>query len=191
MPALTVLPLEIGLLQMRRIFENQVGNVHGRRRGVDRSVISRTCEQRQAARVIEMGVRQDNCIELSERAFFRNMIVIVELPGALEQPAVDENIRLSRLHEVTGSCDFTSSGAMNGDSHFQLSMNRVSLTVRIPRLILRATDTLKVANISQRTVFGFRKEPFDRPVEKLQLLLQQRDPFPGKAPLPDREIQEQ
>ena len=70
--ASAVLPRRVLALEVCRILQDQIGQCDRRRRGVDRSAVVEARQQRQATRVIEVRVRQDDgvktcqCARLSE-----------------------------------------------------------------------------------------------------------------------------
>ena len=73
-------------------------------------------EQRQAARVVEVAVREQDGVELLLGARGR-AVERLGFPAALEQAAVHEHAGLAGLNEVGRPGDFATRGADNGDFH--------------------------------------------------------------------------
>ena len=93
------------------------GEVEGRRRGVDGARIAGAGQERQPARMVEMGMRQQHRVQLGEGARFGDAIVILELARALKEAEVHEDVGVSGLEQVGRTGDFTAAGAMDRDLH--------------------------------------------------------------------------
>src|SRR6516162_742953 len=102
---------------MGRVFEDQVGEIDRGRRRVDWPSVTRPSEEWKPARMIEMGVGQNDRVQLREGAFLGYPVVVFELACALKEAEVHEDICLARLHQVCGSRDFAATGAVNCDLH--------------------------------------------------------------------------
>ena len=106
----------VGLLNVRRVAQDQVGEVAGRRRAEDGAAVAVFGQQRKPARVVEVGVRGDYGAELL--GYDRPEIAVARVGrlAPLEHPEIDEDAGAIGLDEIAGTGDL-SGGAADGDFH--------------------------------------------------------------------------
>ncbi len=94
------------LLQMPTVGQQNVAKVAGRTGAMDRPLESVANEERQTARVVEMGVGQDDRIDPFR--VYRELLPVAQaqLLEALKEAAIDEDPAIGDLHEVfrAGDC---------------------------------------------------------------------------------------
>ena len=93
------------LLQLRGVVENDLGDLASGVNAVNRPAKSSLDEERKAAAVVEMAVREEDGVDLAglEREGFP--VELRDLPAALEQAAVDEDAAAAGLDAVTAPGD--------------------------------------------------------------------------------------
>ncbi len=103
--AVALLLREAGLffLQGAGIFEHQAGERAGRLGAVDRAAVALCHEARQEAGVVEVGVGEDDRVDLLRPERERAPVALLELLVALEEAAVDEQASVAEL-EAGRSC---------------------------------------------------------------------------------------
>ena len=90
-----VLPPGVFSLKVRRVLEDQLGERDGCRRGVDRSLIVEARQERQAARVIEVRVREYHRVQLLQRARRGQPVGVLEFLAPWKSP--QSTMRLAPL----------------------------------------------------------------------------------------------
>ncbi len=105
--AVALLLREAGLLflQGAGVFEHQAGERAGRPRAVDRAAVALRHESRQEARVVEMGVGEDDGVDLLRPERERAPVALLELVVALEETAVDEQAGVAELEQGAAAGD--------------------------------------------------------------------------------------
>jgi hypothetical protein len=114
--ALAVLAFRIGHLDAGGVAENERGHLDGGRGGKDRAGVAEFGEQRQAASVVQVTVRDQDSIEFAV-GIGGGAVQGIGLLAALKQPAVHEHASLGRFDEIGRAGDFPSRGANDVDFH--------------------------------------------------------------------------
>ena len=114
---LPVDPLCVLSLDLGRVAQDQPGHLDRGRRGEDRTREAGEGQQRQAPRVIEVGVRQEHGVQPRLFRSQRTMVQLLGVRSALEQPAVDEDSGAPGLDEIGRAGDFSTGRSENSDFH--------------------------------------------------------------------------
>jgi hypothetical protein len=102
------LPVQVGgvlLLQLGGVEQQDLGQLAGRRRAVDRGREALAHQPRHAADVVEVGVRQHQRGDAARVELGLGPVALPQRLLALEQPAVDEQPRRVRLQQVLRARD--------------------------------------------------------------------------------------
>ncbi len=137
--ALLARPRGVLVLQLRAVAQDDRDELGGVGGAVDRSVEAVAHERRQVAAVVEVGVGEDDAGEGGRFGGERVPVARADLPGALEQPAVDEEAAVAGLDEGLRS-RHGSDGAderQEHDSGVARGPTRVSAG-RAPRVVVRS-----------------------------------------------------
>ncbi len=102
---LLVFPLRFHFLNVRAVFEHQPGKGGGRWSAVDGAFEAFMDEARQKARVIDMGMREQNKGNIGRRIGFGIEIAGFDLRVALMHPAIDGKTDAAGFNQVAGPCN--------------------------------------------------------------------------------------
>ena len=108
--------LGLDLLDVAAVREHHPEQVGRRRRAPDRPAEAQQREARQQARVVDVGVRQQDEIDVAHVERERLAVLALGLAPALEHAAVHQEGAAGRAHPRTGSGDFAG-GAEKRDFH--------------------------------------------------------------------------
>ena len=98
--AFDVLGLDLG-----RVAEDQVRQFAGRRRAEDGAVAAGFDQQRQAARVVQVGMGQQHGVQFAGIQVARHAIPLLRFGHALKQAEIDQDAGLLRLDQISRTGD--------------------------------------------------------------------------------------
>ena len=110
--------LEILLLDVRRVGQHDGAEVPGRGRGVDRSVEAVAHQQREPARVVDVGVAQHDAVEAPGIEGEPGVELPRLRPVPLEQPGVEQESPARRLEQVHGAGDLARAAVEGKTDHW-------------------------------------------------------------------------
>ena len=116
-------------LQVRRVEHDDPGQLAGRAGGDDLAAKTALGEQRYPAAMIEVCVRQEEVIDLGRIEAEILGVLLVDLPGALVQAAVDQHAFSVAFDQVTGTGNAAIS-AMKGNVHTPSFRRTVDYSLR-------------------------------------------------------------
>ena len=105
------------LLEVGGVEQDEAREFAGGGGGQDFAAKTAPDEQRQAPAMVEMGVGQQNEVDLARRKAEILRIFLLDAPPALIEPAIDQDFAARRLQQMAGAGD-AAIGAVEGKSHF-------------------------------------------------------------------------
>ena len=103
-------------LQIGGIQKNETGKLGGCLGRDDFPPVSPLDEKRKAAAMVQMGVRQENKIDLAFVEAERHAIILRECAAALKQAAIDQNAPARGFQKMARTCDILRR-TVKGDFH--------------------------------------------------------------------------
>ena len=116
-------PAGVFLVNVCRVRQKDLGERHARRGGVDGALEPTAHQQRQAAAVIDMGVRQQHHIDPRRVERKRRTVALVPLLAALDHAAIQQPPAGGGFDQMAGAGNLARR-TVKGDTHRRLSTRR-------------------------------------------------------------------